>query len=1036
MYRFGRLSQVRAFAEKRTTLAKQFSSSSVVSKTVLPSTCIPGSTNTHQTKWVQQIGVCCSQQYRAQSTENESRKLDRVYKRHDYFPDRHIGPNESDISEMLSFIGAESLEGLIEQTVPSSIRIQKPLDLDKPMCEPEIISRLQEIAGQNQLWRSYIGMGYYNCWVPTTIQRNILENPGWTTQYTPYQPEIAQGRLQNLLNYQTMVADMTGLDIANSSLLDEGTAAAEAMTLCGRHTKRMKFFVDRKCHPQTVAIVQTRARPLGIEVEIVDRDQADFSRGDIAGVLFQYPDTDGNIDDYHDLVEAAHSHGALAVCATDLLALTLIKSPGDIGVDIAVGNSQRFGVPLGYGGPHAAFFAVRDKLKRQIPGRLVGVTRDVQNKPAYRLALQTREQHIRRDKATSNICTAQALLANMSAMYAVYHGPEKLKHIATRVHNATHILAEGIKRTDHTIETGEFFFDTLKIRCAGDRNEVIQRAAEKMINFRLYEDGTVGVSMDETVEEKDLNDLLEIFGCKTTAADIADSFPGDKPPGSITETRHSRTTPYLQHPVFNTYHSETSIVRFMKILENKDLSLAHSMIPLGSCTMKLNSTTQMMPLSWPKFCSLHPFIPLNQAEGYKVLLEELEHDLCEITGYDNICFQPNSGAQGEYTGLMVIMAYLASKGEGHRKVCLIPMSAHGTNPASASLAGMTVKPIKVLANGSIDFEDLKRQVEAHKDDLAATMITYPSTNGIFEEGIRDMCQLVHDSGGQVYVDGANMNAQVGICRPGDYGGDVSHLNLHKTFCIPHGGGGPGMGPIGVKKHLAPFFPTNPVTPPQSTIEPGAAPLGPISAAPWGSTSILPISWAYLKMMGLQGLRVASEVAILNANYMMKRLEGPYKILYKGHKGFIAHEFIVDTREFKQMCGVEAADIAKRLQDFGFHAPTMSWPVTNTLMVEPTESEDKAELDRFCDAMLYIREEIDEIVDGRISLEQSPLKNAPHSQSIVMANHWPWPYTREQAAFPMPFVRPESKFWPSVGRIDDVYGDQNLVTSCPPMEAYE
>ncbi|XP_071799392.1 glycine dehydrogenase (decarboxylating), mitochondrial-like [Asterias amurensis] len=1035
MFRFGRL---RAVAEKGSARVKlHFGAASPVVNNVLPSTCVVSTDNFNQ-KWAHHVRFCSQQSLaRPQTTAGtNSRKLDRVYKRHDYFPDRHLGPRESDIEEMLSFIGAESLEGLIEQTVPSNIRIEKELDLDPPMSEPETLSRLRQISDQNELWRSYIGLGYYNCWVPTTIQRNILENPGWTTQYTPYQPEIAQGRLQNLLNYQTMVTDLTGLDIANSSLLDEGTAAAEAMTLCGRHTKRMKFYVDQKCHPQTLAIVKTRARPLGIEVEVVDRNTVDFSSEDVAGILFQYPDTEGTIDDFHDLVESAKKHGALTVCATDLLALTLIKSPGELGVDVAVGNSQRFGVPLGYGGPHAAFFAIRDALKRQLPGRLVGVTRDSTNKPAYRLALQTREQHIRRDKATSNICTAQALLANMSAMFAIYHGPKGLHHIATRVHNATHILAVGLKRTSHTVETGEFFFDTLKIRCAGDKNEILLKAAEKRINFRHFDDGAIGVSMDETVEENDLDDLLEVFGCDVTAADIADSFPGDHPPDTITETRHKRSTPYLEHPVFNTHHSETSIVRFMKMLENKDLSLAHSMIPLGSCTMKLNSTTQMMPISWPKFSSLHPFIPVSQAKGYQVLLEELEHDLCEITGYDNICFQPNSGAQGEYTGLMVIMAYLASKGEGHRRVCLIPTSAHGTNPASASLAGMTVKPVKVLPNGSIDFDDLKKQATTYKDDLAATMITYPSTNGIFEEDIKDMCALIHDCGGQVYVDGANMNAQVGICRPGDYGGDVSHLNLHKTFCIPHGGGGPGMGPIGVKKHLTPFFPTNPVIPPMSTTEPNAGPVGVISAAPWGSTSILPISWAYLKMMGGHGLRVASEVAILNANYMMKRLEGPYKILYKGHKGFIAHEFILDTREFKQMCGVEATDIAKRLQDFGFHAPTMSWPVTNTLMVEPTESEDKAELDRFCDALLYIREEIAEINDGKIALEQSPLKNAPHSQSIVMANHWPWPYTREQAAFPMEFVKPDSKFWPSVGRIDDVYGDQNLVCACPPMEAYE
>uniref|UniRef100_A0A7N8XX54 glycine dehydrogenase (aminomethyl-transferring) n=1 Tax=Mastacembelus armatus TaxID=205130 RepID=A0A7N8XX54_9TELE len=923
------------------------------------------------------------------SAAASSRQIERIFPRHDDFSERHIGPGEREKREMLDALGFESIDQLIENTVPSSIRMQRSMRMDDPLCENEVLDSLYKIASKNKVWRSYIGMGYYNCSVPPPIQRNLLENAGWVTQYTPYQPEVSQGRLESLLNYQTMICDITGLPVANASLLDEGTAAAEAMQLCHRQNKRRTFYIDPRCHPQTIAVVQTRANYIGVKTLLKLPHEMDFSGKDVSGVLFQYPDTDGRVEDFTALVDHAHKGGALACCATDLLALCVLRPPGEFGVDIVLGSSQRFGVPLCYGGPHAAFFAVRDNLVRMMPGRMVGVTRDAAGKEVYRLALQTREQHIRRDKATSNICTAQALLANMAAMYALYHGPQGLKHIAERTHNAALILAEGLKRAGHRLHS-EMFFDTLKISCSVAAKDILERAMQRQINLRVYSEGVLGVSLDETVTERDLDDLLWVFGCESSAELIAEKM-GERVKG-IMSSPFKRTSKYLTHQVFNSYHSETNIVRYMKRLENKDISLVHSMIPLGSCTMKLNSSSELMPITWREFANIHPFVPLDQAEGYQKLFRQLEKDLCEVTGYDKISFQPNSGAQGEYAGLAAIKAYLNSKGES------------------------------------------SRSVDKHKESLAAMMITYPSTFGVFEEHIRDVCDLIHENGGQVYLDGANMNAQVGLCRPGDYGSDVSHLNLHKTFCIPHGGGGPGMGPIGVKAHLAPFLPSHPVVLMHSVNT--SSSLGTISAAPWGSSAILPISWAYIKMMGSKGLLHATQVAILNANYMAKRLEGHYKILYRGRKGFVAHEFILDVRPFKKTANIEAVDVAKRLQDYGFHAPTMSWPVAGTLMIEPTESEDKAEMDRFCDALLGIRQEIADIEEGRMDSCINPLKMAPHSLACISSSNWDRPYSRELAAFPLPFIRPETKFWPSISRIDDIYGDQHLMCTCPPMEVYE
>ncbi|XP_071034253.1 glycine dehydrogenase (decarboxylating), mitochondrial isoform X3 [Parasteatoda tepidariorum] len=924
---------------------------------------------------------------------------------HDEFIDRHIGPRESEQKLMLRQLGFQNIDELINRTVPHNIRLNRLLDIDEPKGEHELLNHLRQIADKNEAWRSYIGMGYYNCLVPHCILRNIFENPGWTTQYTPYQAEIAQGRLESLLNYQTMVADITGLDVANASLLDEGTAAAEAMSLSIRVVRRKKFYCSDKVHPQTIAVVKTRASAMGVRVIVTDFKDIDLTKKDHSGILFQYPDTEGKICDFSQLVKQCHKGGGVAVCATDLLALTVLKPPGEFGVDVAVGTSQRFGVPLNYGGPHAGFFAVRNKFIRHVPGRMVGVTKDSSGSLAYRLTLQTREQHIRRDKATSNICTAQALLANISAMYAVYHGAEGLIKIANKVNNATRLLAAGVIGGGNQLQY-EKFFDTLKVIPKSSVASVRKRAEQKKINLRYFDDDTVGVSLDETIERKDLCDLLSVFECPQTVEELAESFENDLKNTFFWGEEFQRNLKVLSHPIFQKYRSEARLVRYMKILENKDISLVHSMIPLGSCTMKLNSTTEMMPCSWPKLVNIHPFVPLKQAQGYQYLFKDLERDLCEITGYDSISFQPNSGAQGEYAGLMTIMSYLKATGQENRKVCLIPVSAHGTNPASAQMAGMNVQPINVMPSGDIDIGHLKEKLEEFKDRVGCMMITYPSTNGIFEEGIREICDLVHSYGGQIYLDGANMNAQVGLCRPGDYGSDVSHINLHKTFCIPHGGGGPGVGPIGVKAHLAPFLPSHPIIDPLEGSTTKS--FGVVSAAPWGSSAILPISWAYIKMMGPRGLKKATEVAILNANYMCKKLQDHYSILFHGKNGTVAHEFIIDVRDLKKTANVEAMDIAKRLQDYGFHAPTVSWPVAGSLMIEPTESEDKDELDRFCQAMINIREEIREIEIGKADTEMNVLKA---------------------------FVHPETKLWPTVGRIDDAYGDTNLMCSCPPVSAY-
>ncbi|KAF5279233.1 hypothetical protein FQR65_LT03481 [Abscondita terminalis] len=854
----------------------------------------------------------------------------------DEFPSRHIGPRDRDIITMLDLLGFKSLDELTDKAVPKSISMKKPLNIEEPVSEYELINRIRGIAEKNQIWRSYVGMGYHNCCVPHTIMRNIFENPGWTTQYTPYQPEVAQGRLEGLLNYQTMVAELTGLEVANASLLDEGTAAAEALSLCYRHNKRRKLLVSDKLHPQTISVVETRLTSLDLAIEVVDVFKADFSNRDIAGVLFQYPDTEGNVKDFTEITEAAHSHGTLVCCATDLLSLTLLRPPSEFGADIAIGTSQRLGVPLGYGGPHAGFFACHQSLVRLMPGRMIGVTRDAAGRDGYRLALQTREQHIRRDKATSNICTAQALLANMAAMFGVYHGPQGLKDIATKIHNMTLVLANGLNQDGNTL-TNDVFFDTIKVFPKIGIDEVKQRASVKQINLRYYEDGGVGVAFDETVNFKDVNDVFYIFGSGHTVESIIEN--SDVRSCSIPRSEFKRTSPYLTHPVFNSHHSETRLVRYMKTLENKDISLVHSMIPLGSCTMKLNSTTEMMPCSFKHFTDIHPFAPLEQALGYHQLFAELERDLCAITGYDSISFQPNSGAQGEYAGLRAIQCYHEAR-------------------------GMRVEAVKVKQDGSIDMEDLISKAEKFRNRLSCLMITYPSTNGVFEETVADVCDIIHKNGGQVYLDGANMNAQVGLCRPGDYGSDVSHLNLHKTFCIPHGGGGPGMGPIGVKQHLAPFLPGHPVVPMGST----KLISGAVSAAPFGSSAILPISWAYIKMMGPRGLRKATQVAILSANYMSKLLESHYQTLFRSAtSGLVAHEFIIDVREFKKTANIEAADIAKRLMDYGFHAPTMSWPVAGTLMIEPTESEDKQELDRFCEALICIRQEIKDIEEGKLDI---------------------------------------------------------------------
>ena len=883
------------------------------------------------------------------------------------------------------------------------------------------------MAASNKVFRSFIGMGYADTVTPPVIQRNIVENPAWYTAYTPYQAEIAQGRLEALLNFQTMVMDLTAMQIANASLLDEGTAAAEAMTMSygirGREGKEV-FFVADSCHPQTIDVVKTRAGVRGIEVRVGD-PFSDEIGSEVFGVLLQYPATDGAVIDYHDVVEKAHAAEALVTVAADLLSLALLVPPGEWGADIVVGNSQRLGVPLGYGGPHAAFFATRDEFKRQIPGRIIGLSRDSDGRPALRMALQTREQHIRREKATSNVCTAQVLLAVVASMYGVYHGPGGLKRIANRVHQFTTVLAEGLNKLGFEI-AHEDFFDTIRVELGEvSADDVIAAAVERRINLRKLGDHTVCIALDETVTEKDLADLFQVFGAGDDVTPASVAVTADP----RYDERFKRTTPFMQHEVFNTHRSETELLRYMYKLESRDLSLVHSMIPLGSCTMKLNATAEMMPITWPGFSKIHPFAPVDQTEGYRQLFDELELALAKITGFAGVSLQPNAGSQGEYAGLLAIHGYHASRGESHRDVCLTPQSAHGTNPASAVMAGMKVVVVKTDAKGNIDVDDLRAKAEAHRDDLAALMVTYPSTHGVFEEGIVEICRIVHEFGGQVYMDGANMNAMVGLCRPADIGADVCHLNLHKTFCIPHGGGGPGMGPIGVAAHLVPFLPGHAVIE-----QPGRNVVGAVSAAPWGSSSILPISEAYIRLMGGEGLTHATKVAILNANYIAKRLDPHFPVLYKGAHGTVAHECIVDTRVVKGGSGVEVEDIAKRLMDYGFHAPTVSFPVAGTLMIEPTESESLAELDRFCDAMISIREEIREIEEGKADRKDNVLKNAPHTLARVTANEWSHAYSREKAAFPAEWSR-HYKFWPSVGRVESAYGDRNLICSCPPTDAY-
>ena len=950
----------------------------------------------------------------------------------DSFIHRHLGPTDADVREMLATLGLQSLEALSDSTVPTDIRLRKELLIAANRGEQAVLQELRTIASENQVYRSFIGMGYYDCVTPGVIQRNILENPGWYTQYTPYQAEIAQGRLEALVNFQTMVADLTGLPLANASLLDEATAAAEAMAMCltisrSSGLERKDFFVSHDCHPQTIAVMRTRAEPLGMTLQVGRTQTIDYTNPQLGGILLQYPATDGYVGDYSAIVSQAHAAGILVVVATDLLALTLLRPPGEFGADIAVGSSQRFGVPLGFGGPHAAFLSTKEDYKRQMPGRIVGVSKDAAGKPAYRLSLQTREQHIRREKATSNICTAQVLLAVMAGMYAVYHGPEGLRRIADRVHGLAAVLAAGLRQLGFDVGTAEFF-DTVRVRLTRAQiDQILVRVNEQRINLRRHEDDWIGIALDEVSTLGDIRHLIELFvgheRLPFRVDDLGQTVARDYP------ANLARTSKFLTHEVFNRYHSEHEMLRYLYRLQAKDLSLVHSMIPLGSCTMKLNATAEMLPLTWPEFSRLHPFAPLEQTRGYQELFHQLEGWLADITGFAAVSLQPNAGSQGEYAGLMVIRAYHRAQGEFHRDVCLIPVSAHGTNPASAAMVGMTVVSVACDRQGNVDLKDLEVKAIQHRDRLSALMLTYPSTHGVFEADVRRICQIVHTHGGQIYMDGANMNAQVGLCRPGDIGADVCHLNLHKTFCIPHGGGGPGMGPIGVARHLASFLPGHPVT--QLG---GEQSIGPVSAAPYGSASILTISWVYIALMGRDGLTKATQVAILNANYMAKRLEKHYSILYTGTSGFVAHEFILDLRQFKETAGVEAMDVAKRLMDYGFHAPTVSFPVAGTLMIEPTESESKAELDRFCEAMIAIRAEILDIADGRQPRANNLLKNAPHTVQSVTTSDWDRPYSREQAAFPAPWVR-DHKFWPTVSRIDEAFGDRNLICTCPPMDAY-
>ncbi|EJB5283540.1 aminomethyl-transferring glycine dehydrogenase [Vibrio vulnificus] len=940
------------------------------------------------------------------------------------FVGRHNGPNHADQQKMLSTINAESLDALIAQTVPAQIRLEKPMQLAEAQSEADMLASIKKFADLNQVKRTFIGQGYYNTFTPNVILRNVLENPGWYTAYTPYQPEISQGRLESLLNYQQMVMDLTGMDIANASLLDEATAAAEAMTLCQRagKSKSKVFFVADDVHPQTIEVIKTRAKYFGFDVVIGNVDA--LPQTEAFGALLQYPSTTGEVRDLTDVIAQAQANKTLVSVATDLLASALVKPAGEMGADVVIGSAQRFGVPMGYGGPHAAFMATREQHKRTMPGRVIGVSIDAKGNQALRMAMQTREQHIRREKATSNICTAQALLANMASFFAVYHGEEGIRTIARRTHHMTAILAAGLTKSGYELAHNAFF-DTITINTGDNTQALYAKAQAADINLRLL-DGQIGISFDETTTVADIDALFAIFDVKESVNALSTDIAGNEF-AAIPEACR-RTSRFLTHPVFNTHHSETQMMRYLKQLENKDFSLTHGMIPLGSCTMKLNAAAEMIPVTWPEFGALHPFAPIEQAAGYTALAEDLKAKLCEITGYDAFSLQPNSGASGEYAGLIAIQRYHESRGEGHRNVCLIPSSAHGTNPATAAMVSMKVVVVKCDENGNIDLVDLAAKIEKHQENLSSIMITYPSTHGVYEEQVKEVCEMVHAAGGQVYLDGANMNAQVGLTSPGFIGSDVSHLNLHKTFCIPHGGGGPGMGPIGVKSHLAPFLPGH--------IENGVEGKEfAVSAADLGSASILPISWAYIAMMGADGLTEATKVAILNANYVMERLRPHYPVLYRGTNGRVAHECIIDIRPLKEETGISEEDIAKRLMDYGFHAPTMSFPVAGTLMVEPTESEDLEELDRFCDAMIAIREEMTKVKNGEWPLENNPLVNAPHTQVDLMEEQWNRPYPREIACFPSAATK-RSKYWPTVNRVDNVYGDRNLVCSCPGIENYE
>ena len=943
------------------------------------------------------------------------------------FLDRHLGPAPQEVKEMLAYLGCRSIEELVEEAVPEAIRLGRPLRIPEGVPEVELLARFEKIAAENRTWRSYLGMGYSGTITPGVIRRNILENPGWYTQYTPYQAEIAQGRLEALLNFQTAVIDLTGMEIANASLLDEATAAAEAMVMLhgrGRRRRGHVFLVAEDCHPQTIGVVRTRAEPLGIEVRVGPGGDFSFG-GAVFGALVQYPATDGAVHDYRGLCEAAREAGGHVVVAADLLSLALLTPPGEFGAEVAVGSTQRFGVPMGYGGPHAAYIACRESFKRQLPGRIIGVSRDRHGNPALRMALQTREQHIRRERATSNICTAQVLLAVMAGMYAVYHGPRGIERIAGRIRRQAATLARALEAAGSEV-VHRTFFDTLRVRPAEGRKAVMAAAREARINLRDFGDGTVGVALDETVTPADLDDLLAVFGARGSSAETAASFEPDRYPAHL-----ARCSPYLEHPVFNSHRSETEMLRYIHRLESRDLSLNTSMIPLGSCTMKLNATTQMTPVTWPEFGNLHPFAPVEQARGYARIVADLKAWLGEISGLPAVSLQPNSGAQGEYAGLLVIRERLRTLGRGHRDVCLIPSSAHGTNPASAVMAGMRVVVVRCDQRGNVDVADLGEKAARHADRLAAVMVTYPSTHGVFEEEIGNVCEIVHRHGGYVYLDGANLNAQVGLCRPGDYGADVIHINLHKTFAIPHGGGGPGMGPICATEELAPHLPGHPVVPVG-----GEQAIGPVAAAPWGSASILLISWAYIALLGREGVTQATRVAILNANYMAMRLEDHYDILYwwGSGSGRVAHELIVDLRPLKKATGITEEDVAKRLIDYGFHAPTMAFPVPGTIMIEPTESESKAELDRFCRALISIRAEIRQVELGLRDRLDNALRNAPHTAAAVTTDDWRHGYSRTEAAFPAPWVR-EHKFWPHVGRIDNALGDRNLVCACPPVESY-